>query len=196
MTSRPRPTAIDRCREPGQQGDGRRPDDPEVLTSGEAARHLDTTDDTIRSWVDRGALDGWWVPLGSRRRYFVPVTALANAPRPQRGPRRRDQPRRAAVDISRPDAMQLTAIRSELAELREAVVSSESAATRAQIDQLHALVQNLQTAGLRMKVAMDHMQAAQKAQATATEHMIAAAQEQGEALAAFMLPNYPPGADR
>jgi hypothetical protein len=92
--------------------------------------------------------------------------------------------------------MQLTAIRSELAELREAVVSSESAATRAQIDQLHALVQNLQTAGLRMKVAMDHMQAAQKAQATATEHMIAAAQEQGEALAAFMLPNYPPGADR
>ena len=76
--------------------------------------------------------------------------------------------------------------------MRELIVSGDAAAARAQIDQLRALVQNLQTAGLRMKDAMDHMHAAQKAQATATEHMMAAAQEQGEALAAFMLPSYPP----
>jgi hypothetical protein len=43
---------------------------------------------------------------------------------------------------------------------------------------------------------MDHMHSAQKAQATATEHMMAAAQEQGEALAAFMLPDYPLDVDR
>lgn len=139
-------------------------------------------------------LNGWWVQRGSRRRYFVPATALTNAPRPRRGPRRRDRSRPIAEEeISHADAAQLTAIRSELAELRELIVAGDAAAARAQIDQLRALVQNLQTAGLRMKDAMDHMHAAQKAQATATEHMMAAAQEQGEALAAFMLPSYPPG---
>jgi outer membrane murein-binding lipoprotein Lpp len=97
-------------------------------------------------------------------------------------------------DLGHADATQLSAIRSELAELRRLIVSGDGASTRAQIDQLHAMVQNLQTAGLRMKNAMDHMHAAQEAQARATEHMMAAAQEQGEALAAFMLPSYPPDA--
>jgi hypothetical protein len=193
MSNRPQPTVSLRCRDPGQEGNGRRVGDPEILTSGDAARQLNTTDDTIRSWIESGMLNGWWVQRGSRRRYFVPATALTNAPRPRRGPRRRDRSI-AEEEISHVDATQLTAIRSELAELRELIVSGDAAAARAQIDQLRALVQNLQTAGLRMKDAMDHMHAAQKAQATATEHMMAAAQEQGEALAAFMLPSYPPDA--
>jgi 2-methylisocitrate lyase-like PEP mutase family enzyme len=96
------------------------------------------------------------------------------------------------VVVARGDHTQLAAIRSELADLRELIVSVGSASNRAQIDQLNALVENLQTAGLRMKAAMDHMQSAQRAQTVANEHLMAAAQEQSEALASFMLPNYPP----
>lgn len=196
MTDRALPPGSDRCREPGPEGNGRRPGDPDVLTSGEAAGQLNTTDDTIRAWVDRGALDGWWVRVGSRRRYFVPVTALANAPRPRRGPRRSEHSRSADDAVSHRDETQLAAIRSDLVELRGLIVSVGDVSNHAKIDQLSALVENLQTAGLRMKAAVDHMLAAQKAQSVANEHLMAAAQEQGEALAAFMLPQYPPNTVR
>jgi hypothetical protein len=188
------PAGSGRCREPGPDGNGRLPGDPDILTSGETASQLNTTDDTIRAWIDKGTLDGWWVQVGPRRRYFVPVTALANAPRPRRGPRRPEQSRRTTEPAGVPDA--LSDIKSELAELRTLIAAGGNVSSRAQIDQLSALVQNLQTAGLRMKAAMDHMQSAQRAQAAANEHLMAAAQEQGEALAAFMLPNYPPDAPR
>lgn len=46
-----------------------------------------------------------------------------------------------------------------------------------------------------MKAAMDHMSAAKDAQAEASSQMLAAVQEQGEALASFMLPSYVPDAD-
>lgn len=190
------PRASERQRAPGPEGNGRLEGEPEVLTSGEAARRLNTTDDTVRSWVDARRIEGWWVQRGQRRRYYVPLTALVAAPTPGRGPRRRTESAPVDTESDRgAKAVELAAIRSELAELRSLIVSRDTGASRSEVLQLRAFVQSLQTAGLRMKAAMDHMSAAKDAQAEASSQMLAAVQEQGEALASFMLPSYVPDAD-
>jgi excisionase family DNA binding protein len=151
--------------------DGNAADRTRWITSGEAARRLDVSAETIRRWVDARTLEGFTEVRNVRRRYFVSADAVDKLRRERRA--------------------QIHPADEQLPGLRRRDPSMEWTSAHLATDQLsqerdgyRAENSALREAILRLTAAMEHME-------NATAEHTAALREQREALAVLVTPHSP-----
>lgn len=141
------------------------------ITSGDAARRLAVTAETIRRWVDTGTLDGFREARKVRRRYFVSEQAV-------------EELRRRRESGEHSPSEELHRLRERVAELEAARHGRELDQLSRERDQYRAENSALKEALLRLNAAMEHTEQA------ATAHA-AALREQREALSVLLTPHSP-----
>lgn len=141
------------------------------MTSGDAARLLEVSTETIRRWVDNELLDGFSEVREYRRRYFVSREAVR-----QRLRNRVSDP----GDLQR----QVDQLRDQVEELQATGHIRGSEDLARERDAFRAENAALKEGMLRLNGAMEHMQ-------RAAEEQAAALQEQREALSVLLTPHSP-----